>query len=284
MAPFLQLGNTPAESAEIWHRLPSVYWLLEAAKRETAYTLAEHPSRLDPQGQPLPVVVLQQVGAGKVLFHASDETWRWRYQVGDVFFARYWVQAIRYLSRAKLLGKDRAAELTADRREYRRGENIQLRLRFIDERFMPAGSDGVTVLVERQGHARQQVTLERDPVHRHVFEGQLPRPADGRYHAWVAQPALAGEPAADFTVVAPPGEFERTRMDAAELRAAAQQSKGRFYTIETARRLLDDLPPGRQVPIESLPPQPLWNRWPVLLLLLSLLTAEWTLRKRAGMV
>ena len=34
----------------------------------------------------------------------NSQPWRWR--VGDVFFARYWVQAIRYLSRSKLLGKD----------------------------------------------------------------------------------------------------------------------------------------------------------------------------------
>ena len=54
--------------------------------------------------------------------------------------------------------------------------------------------------------------------------------------------------------------------------------------FETADRLLGDLPPGRQVPIESLPPRPLWNKWPVLALFLGLLIAEWILRKRRGMV
>ena len=73
-------------------------------------------------------------------------------------------------------------------------------------------------------------------------------------------------------------------MDASALRAAAKQTQGSFYTFANAKNLLKDLPPGRQVPIESLPPRPLWNKWPVLLLFLSLLIGEWILRKFGGMV
>ena len=73
-------------------------------------------------------------------------------------------------------------------------------------------------------------------------------------------------------------------MDAAELKRAAEQTQGRFYTFLTAGQLTDDLPAGHHVPVESLPPKPLWNRWPVLLLALGLLTAEWILRKRAAMI
>ena len=82
----------------------------------------------------------------------------------------------------------------------------------------------------------------------------------------------------------PPGEFAQVRMDSAEMRRAAALTGGRFYTFETADRLPGDLPPGRQVPIETLPPVPLWNRWPVLALFLGLLIAEWILRKLRGMV
>ena len=38
-------------------------------------------------GLPLPIVCLQFVGAGKVVFHATDETHRWRFRVGDIYFA-----------------------------------------------------------------------------------------------------------------------------------------------------------------------------------------------------
>ena len=113
----------------------------------------------------------------------------------------------------------------------------------------------------------------------------MTKPPVGSYHAWVAIPTLEGRtPSVDFEVVAPPGEFKRVEMDAAELTRAAHRTGGRFYTFWEAAGLPDDLPAGRQVPIESLPPKPLWNTWPVLLLFLVLLAAEWILRKWGGMV
>ena len=87
-----------------------------------------------------------------------------------------------------------------------------------------------------------------------------------------------------YALAAPPGEFERVEMDVRSLRQAAEQTRGRFYTAATAGRLLGDLPSGHQVPVEAMPPKPLWNRWPLLALFLAILTTEWIVRKRKGLV
>ena len=73
-------------------------------------------------------------------------------------------------------------------------------------------------------------------------------------------------------------------MDAAELKSAAKLSAGKFYTFATANTLLDELPPGRQVRIESLPPQPLWNSPLLAGVFVLLLVVEWLARKKAGML
>jgi hypothetical protein len=283
--PPMQLGDTPEESRAIWERLPPLYWLLEAPElKPAARVLAEDPNRAAADGRKLPVIVMQYVGAGKVLFHATDETWRWRYRVGDVYFARYWIQMIRYLSRSKLAEAGQGAALSTDRREYAPGEPVRLRARFIDERLAPAEDDGVTAVIEQAGRQTQKIVLRRT-AGRGTFESLLSRPMPGSYHAWMAIPHVeGGAPAVDFTVNPPAGEFAQIRMDAAALREAAAATGGKYYTIETAARLLDDLPPGRQVPIETLPSIPLWNRWPVLLLFILLIIAEWVMRKRRGMV
>ena len=285
-SPQMQLGDTSDETRSIWENLPPVYWSVEATGlKPAARVLAEHPFDSDTDGRPLPIIVMHYVGAGKVLFHATDETWRWRFRVGDIYFARYWVQTIRYLARSKLGDGERSAVLSTGRREYRRGELVNLRVRFADERMAPTEDDGVTVVVEHQGHRTRRIKLHRTTAGRGVFEGRLNSPAIGSYHAWIAAGAEEGRAtAADFTVVAPPGEFERVRMDAVELREAAQLTGGAYYTFANAGDLLDDLPPGRQVPVESLPPKPLWNRWPLLLLFLTLLITEWVLRKIGQMV
>ena len=175
--------------------------------------------------------------------------------------------------------------LAADRREYLEGEAVRLRASFADERMAPAEDEGVAVVVERSGRKTDQLQLRRTAVGRGVFEGTLDRLPPGNYHAWITSPSVEGlTPAADFAVLPPHGELANVRMDATEMRRAAELTGGQFYTFADAERLLDDLPPGRPVPIESLPPRPLWNRWPVLAVFLGLLIAEWILRKRKGMV
>ncbi|HEV2969909.1 MAG TPA: hypothetical protein VGY55_07960 [Pirellulales bacterium] len=283
--PNMQLGDTPAETRQIWQTLPPVYWLLEAQKKETAEVLAEHPTLRTADGRKAPVILQRRTGAGMVLFHATDETWRWRFQVGDVYFARYWIQTIRYLSRTKLLGKDQAARLASNRKEYARGEPIRLRLEFTDERLSPPEDRGAVAMLRRGDQPERQITLHRNPTHREVFDATLVELPQGDYHAWVIDPVLPGEPSTSFLVKVSEAEFERTQMDLTELEGAAAKTKGRFYRIDTAAKLLDDLPSGRHVPMKPTnPPVELWNQWPVLLVLLLALAIEWMLRKRSGML
>lgn len=285
-SPQMQLGRTMNETVEIWSSLAPLYWLIEAPDLKPGVrVLAEHPTRTGPDGAKLPVILMHYVGAGKVVFHCTDETWRWRRRVGDLYFGRYWVQTIRYLSRSALLDKDRHAELTSDREQYRRGDPVGLRVRFFDERLAPPEDDGVVVMLEQQGGKRRRVTLRRDAARRGVFEGLVTDLPEGQYRAWVATPTLEGKPPSQrLTVAAPLGERARLEMDVADLKFAAEQTRGKFYTLANADRLLEDLPRGRQVRIESLPPEPIWNSWKIALLFVTLIVTEWLLRKKAGMI
>jgi hypothetical protein len=275
-SPAFQLGDTPSESEQIWSKLAPLYWFYPAGElKPGAQVLAD--------GLGKPVICFQYFGAGRVLFHAIDSTWRWRTGGGEPFFARYWVQTIRFLAHGKL-GKGRGVELTTDRREYRRGEAAQLRARFLDSQLAPSGEE-VVVQIEAAGQTRRRVTLRRNSAVAGVYEGSLADLADGQYEVVMVEPQLSGNPAAvKFSVVPPPGEFARTEMDAAALSAAAETTRGKFYTIADADKLLADLPAGRRVPIRNLPPIPIWNRWWLLSAFLSCLTAEWILRKRKGML
>ena len=88
-------------------------------------------------------------------------------------------------------------------------------------------------------------------------------------------------PNAEAVVVQPPGELDRLRMNLEELKQAAESSGGQFYTLATADRLLDELPAGERIVINTpRPPQPLWNHLLAFLLVLGLLGSEWLLRKR----
>jgi hypothetical protein len=280
-----RLGDGEADSLRIWNSLPSLYWFVEIPKTKAGVRVfAEHPLKSGSNGR-LPIIMLQQVGAGKVLYHATDESWRWRFRRGDLYYGRYWIQAIRYLSRGRLIGKDRTAELSVDQLVYQRGQPVTLRVRFVDEKFLPTDPSGVTVMVERKGEGRQPVKLTRLREAPTMFEGQLQRLSDGSYHAWISQPAFnEAPPSTDFRVEAPLRELQRRGMDKADLQLAAKQSNGRLYSLDNVDTLPAEVPLGTPIPLQTDNPIPLWNRWEVLSVFAMLLTTEWMLRKRWRLV
>lgn len=288
--PHMQLGGSPRDSLRVWDHLEGILWMVEAPElKAAARVLAEHPTRTGPNGQKLPVIVMQFMGAGKVIFHATDETYRWRARIGDKYFGQYWLQTIRYLSRAKLLGKNRTAELSAAPATARRGEPIFLRVNFFDDRLAPAEDDGVTVIVENETGKRTKMKLSRAPTTRGVFENTSANFPEGEYRAWLASPSLEGvPPSVKFSVIAPPGETSRLEMNSAGLKEAAKITGGRYYTVKTMDDLLDDLPKGRHERIGTLPPRSLWSIWWVAVafagVFLLLIVTEWLLRKRFGML
>ncbi len=282
-SPIFRFGDDDASSTRVWLGLPELYWYFEAPrKKPAALVLAEHPTAMGSDGK-LPLVLYQFVGAGKSMFHAFDDTWRWRFRTGDQYFGRFWVQTVRFLARSRLAGQ-RQAELQTDRRRYERGKPIEFRARFPNPALAPGGD--LTVEVARGGQGSRKITLKLVPGSRNVFEGVLPQAAEGDYEArLLPPPVLEGPiPTTSFRVEAPVGEFEHIEMNQAELMRVAEATGGKYYSPLAVETLLGDLPKPSKVPLDTDPPITLWNSWPVFTLFLILITLEWVLRKRRQMV
>ena len=283
-SPIFRFGDDDASSMQIWQGLPELFWYFEAPrKKPAALALAEHDTASGSDGK-LPLILYQFVGTGKSMFHAFDDTWRWRYRAGDRYFGRFWVQTIRFLARSRLVGQ-RQAEVTTDRRRYQRGQPIQFRVRFPNPGLAPKAGD-LTIQVGRAGQGVRKLPLKLVPGTKNIFEGAIPQAAEGDYDVrLLPPPVLEGAiPTTTFRVDAPVNEFEHIEMNGPELLRAAEATGGKFYTPLIADALLHDLPKPSKVPLDTDPPIPLWNTWPVLGLFLALLTAEWVFRKRKQMV
>lgn len=282
----MRLAGSPSDNDRVWSELPGQYWYYGAARlKPGALALAEHPRQRAPQGEPLPLVAtLHATWPGKTLFHGFDGSYRWQTAADGRYYARFWLQTARYLAHTKLLGQDRRAELTTDRKQYRRGASVQFQLRFLAERDAPDDEQPVSVVVEG-GPTRRTVELKRSEDGSARFVGTATDLPEGSYAARLVAPKIEGvAPATDFTVLSPPGEMDRVETDIADLTAATRTSGGKLYRPDEAEALIDDLPAGRHAPTTRLPDVPLWNSWPVPVLFLALLASEWILRKRHGML
>ncbi|MEO8499064.1 MAG: hypothetical protein ABI614_28705, partial [Planctomycetota bacterium] len=195
-SPTFQLGDSLEESRVLWSQLPEVRWLLEIPDvNTTAMVLAEHPTRRSLTGRPLPMILMQFVGAGKVIFHATDETYLWaRHQGSDRSYARYWHQTIRYLSRSKLLADRQPVEITTDAQQYAKGDTVRLRVVFRDERLAPTEDSGVTVALQAEQGRRLSFVLSRVATDHGIFETTIEDLPVGQYQVQLAAPPVSPQP------------------------------------------------------------------------------------------
>jgi hypothetical protein len=292
--PLFRFAADEAANARVWAGLKPMFWAAPGYKRKlSAEVLAVHPTRPAEgfPGENHPLALQQFVGAGRVIFFGFDETWRWRFRESEEHFNQFWVQAIRVLSRSRVA----RAELRTDKQTaYRRDEPIRLTVRFPDDAPPPAADVPVKVSVERSplkgadgspiaGSADSQVVqLAKVEGTRATYQTLLTRTPEGEYRFYLTEPTTPGSrPRAEAKVLPPPGERERLEMNKADLLRAAAESRGKFYALPDAEKVIDDLPDVARVPLnQPVPPIPLWNNLAAFALLLALLACEWLLRRR----
>ncbi|RCS41084.1 hypothetical protein DTL42_21120 [Bremerella cremea] len=278
----LQVTPLPAETISAWRGMSQVYWNVPIERlKPGAQSLANADQ---PDGSQQPLLTQQFIGRGKVLFLGTDDLWRWDYH------DEFWMQSIRYLARSSLLDSDGAVELTVDRSTYRTGESATARVRFLDESQAPPEDDGVQLTLEKPDGRTRTITMSRIAGNRDLFEATIPGLTTGEHRLWIVQPLLRGNsgetkpPSTEFTVEPVAGEMTRLDMDLPQLKQTATMTRGQYFSFLEADSLLDVLPKGRQVRIQTLPPEPLWNSWKLALLFVTLLIGEWVVRKRMGLV
>ncbi|MCH5372773.1 MAG: hypothetical protein JJ992_02265, partial [Planctomycetes bacterium] len=145
------------------------------------------------QGRPgLPLIVEQRFGAGKVLFQATDEIWRLRYLTQDLFYGRYWLQTLRYLTRST--GEDDLGELTTNRRLYERGEPVQVRLKTA---MMPAEAHPHIQVSGPEAFSRELIPSD---LHPELFTAELTGLPTGNYQVLWQIPDSNVSLSADFRI------------------------------------------------------------------------------------
>jgi hypothetical protein len=127
--------------------------------------------------------------------------------------------------------------------------------------------------------------MERIPGSRSTYEGLMTRTPEGEYRfqllplppGYQLQQKL---PQAEGRVLAPPGEMELLRMNQPDMERAAEEARGKFYSLAEADRLVAELPAGARVSVGSKGKFEVWNNPLIFMVALLFLSVEWLLRKR----
>ncbi|MCK4341858.1 MAG: hypothetical protein KAY37_09070 [Phycisphaerae bacterium] len=147
--PIFDLTNDRVRDTAFFHALPPLAGCSRiAGVKPAAQVLAVNPQITAPSsvrppsptnggtGPPrpassgLPVLIVQEVGAGRTMVFAVDTTWRWRMVVGGFtgdssFYTQFWGQLVRWMATGE---EETPLQLTVatDRYRYKLGQTIEL--------------------------------------------------------------------------------------------------------------------------------------------------------------
>jgi len=282
----LRLVSNPKENAALWRSLKPPHWLAAVRTLPGAETLVEGIVG----GQKTPVVVLRPFGAGKVLYLATDETWRWRYDVAEKYHDPFWHQMAAAIMEPPYAVRDKHVALDAGAVNYVAGDSAELRVRLRDEQGRAVTHGQPAALLFRDGQKVATITLSADDNRSGTFRGKTGPLAPGAYEVRVDTRGLApqtGDVHTEFFVQPKGGDIgrEMAELNCNEelLQQMARLSSGEHYREEDAGRLVEKLEPmsrGRIEESETL----LWQSWWWFVPIVALLTVEWFLRKRNGLI
>ncbi|MCC7011503.1 MAG: hypothetical protein IT454_02980 [Planctomycetes bacterium] len=245
--------------------------------------LLRHPTDRNAYGNH-PLAVAGYYPAGRTLFLAFDETWRFMYHFGPRYHQRFWRNAIRWLALGRMKSGDRRYRLELARAQYDLGEAVAIEARALDADYRPSEAPTQAVRWSDPEGRTVELVLAALQGRAGVYRGSIEPDATGRYRVWIE----AGDQriaSAEFEVVLPSLE-NRDPAPAPEILAEASAiARGRAVDVASLELLRDEFPSDqeRHDPI-SARLDDVWDRWPTLLAALALLAAEWILRKRFEMV
>lgn len=282
-AKIMRIAENRDESKILWQRLPGYhFWFPVSRLKPIAIVLAEHTSPdFRRAGRGMPILAVQNVGAGRVMFSGTDETYRWR-SLFETAYNRFWVNGVRYLFEGRLQAGNSRLRLLASDDRVDLGDTIEITAEVRDEVLQPLIVDQFPVAIERDGEATETVQLA--PV-----EG-LPGSYSIRYRATqlgsfrVHSAEKIGKPVeVTFQVVAAQIE-KQGPMDRAELAAIANVPGGELFDTPAQLLAALDKIPSRSATDTFRTPHAVWDGGPTITFVLVLLSIEWLLRKRFNLL
>lgn len=281
--PILQIAP-PDQNRTRWAELPALTGasVLRVKQGSGAQVLAQSATDL-------PLLIGQSTGRARVLAFAGDTTWQWAMHEEWAAEAhqRFWRQVIFWLTKMEYDGES-PLWVTVEPRDPNPGRVAELAFGVRDENGLPIPGLEYNVSVKRPDG-------ETDPVPARAIdtyaEADYPNTLEpGDY--WVNVTAEGKEGQGQlynntrFLVNARDPELDNPAADPGLLRELAHVSGGDFLTPETMVERLEKWAATGLPSLQLKRSQRinLWDNWFSLLLFVLILTLEWFLRKRRGLV
>jgi hypothetical protein len=233
----------------------------------------------------MPLLAVQRVGDGKVMFSGLDDTWMWRRGIGDEFHYRFWAQAIRWMVKRQFTEGAPRARLSIDRTQCDVGESVTVDALCLDTDGYPLQDAAVSLKVTDSEGQVQRVAMQPLPGGWGTYRATFTPGAPGLYQM---QPVVS---AYKDQVIESKVSLEVTRMDLEKdflaqnvkaLQDIAAASEGQYLRPDQVDQLPMLLAAKKEARILTREYSPC-RHWAYYTAMVALLGAAWLIRKRSGL-
>lgn len=295
----MQQSANPEINEMVWGSLPPLMWRyqpdgIKAGAEILAYAqpLGEGELSIEEQ-RSHSLIVAQRYALGKSLALNFDRTWRLRYGVGDIYHHKFWGQVLRWAAGENLRAGNDLVRLGTDRLTYAPGDPVNVMAKVLTESYVPLIGGTVAIGLYRDDKLILRKSLKPRADSNGMHDTMLERITEpGRYRLVLESPevrriltAIGKEDVeTEFIVEEPSDRIELTELAANPvfLESLAALSAGAVADPDDAASLLNFLgDPGKIV--RERRETSLWDNLILLGILLVLITAEWLVRRKAGL-
>ena len=276
------LADSEEANPDVWRSLPGFHWHAPVIKSKGGTeVLAVHANRRGRFG-PIPIIVTQAAGNGKVLFMGIDSAWRWRRGVEDKYHYRFWGQVARWMSYQRNMASGERVRLYFTPERPVPGDTVTLKANAFNANGAPLEEGTVYVDATAPDGTKERIALEKNDTAWGAYSGRLKIGLSGEWNL-KASIDEAGAAPVETKLLAQGVELEQTGQPARPevLEEMARIAKGRMISPEQLPDLIKEitaLPEPR--PFENR--IPLWSHWSAVAAIILLLAIFWTGRKLNG--
>ena len=279
-SPITRLLDDRAANIDRWRKLPYLNDYQDpGAPKPGATVLAQMIA-----GRPMPLLVTQSYGHGKTALLATSGTWRWQMSspLNDPSHDLFWQQLLRWLA------KDSPGQVTATMPQQTLMDegHVQMTVVARDEEFTPAADAHVSAHVI--GPSGESTMVDLTPVPNTPGTYSLDWTADkpGSYVAEVTADRGSvelGKDVISFRRENGVAENFHTEQNRELLEKLSNETGGRYWEQSEIDKLPKEISYS-EAGISVRDTKELWDMPAVFLTLLGLMSADWLLRRKWGVV
>ena len=285
--PIFRLSEDDLTNRKKWKELPPIFSNVSSLSlNEKALALATIDLERSPAlKRSLPLIAALAAGKRKSVAVFGYGLWRWdllMWGAGKTneSYLKFLQNTVRWLSTQE---DSKLVRIASNKEIYRSGEDVKFTAQVYFEDYKPV--NGAEVSVQLKG-TKGRDDLSLSSVGDGKYEGRFQVLEGGDYEfsgTAHMQGRILGRDSGKFFVEPFSLEFQNTRMNEGLLKQIAAESGGTYFTASDFRGLSQRLSfPHKEMVIKS--EWEIWNKTPLLIACILLLSIEWLIRKRKGML